>query len=169
MFSFKRSRSNEDGDEEKFENFSRSMRESLPQTKILAALNPPVLANCEDLVSLLLFLERWESYSLIGGEVPLLHCSMTVVENRLEKGRRWRDLTNEQLARSLLEAFAPKSRFELFGLLQKVQLKNQGARLLNVDSLPQYWNFEVMHSYRRNKFVLFSWRRLRNGNLRTFC
>ena len=77
------------------------------------SLTPPTLRFCDDLLSLLLFLDKFEEYSRLGGEIALYPCVYGVVRNRLDERTSWRLESQETLIQALLEAFRSSSIFVL--------------------------------------------------------
>ena len=105
------------------------------QTRVVASVVPPVLNSCNDLLTMLLFLDQYRSYVQLGGDIPLINCAMEVVLNRLDEDTDWSKKSTEDLTKELVAAYAPRSVFAFYGLLQAVQIRNQGTAILNVDSI----------------------------------
>ena len=43
--------------------------------QVVASLAPPLLKSCENLLVLLLFLERYQDYQNLGGNISLYYCA----------------------------------------------------------------------------------------------
>jgi hypothetical protein len=123
-------------DEEIAEKKDKKLSEDRLHNQVVASLTPPLLKNCENLLILLLFLEKYHDYQNLGGNISLYHCAYDVIKNRLDcEERDWASASEKDLQAALKLAFAPSSSFLILDLLNQVQLRNQGSISLNVDGL----------------------------------
>ena len=122
--------------EEISEKKDKKLSEDRLQNHVVASLTPPLLKTCENLLVLLLFLEKFQDYQNLGGTISLFHCAYDVIKNRLDfEERDWASVSEKDLQVALKLAFAPSSSFLVLDLLNQVQLRNQGSMSLNVDGL----------------------------------
>jgi hypothetical protein len=90
------------------------------QNQVVASLTPPLLKNCENLLVMLLFLERFQDDKNLGGNIYLFYCAYDVIKNRLDIEERDGSSTPEkELQDALKLAFAPSSSFLLLDLLSQ--------------------------------------------------
>jgi hypothetical protein len=76
--------------EEIAEKKDKKLSETRLQNQVVASLTPPLLKNCENLLVLLLFLEKFQDYRNLGGNISLFYCAYDVITNRLDiEERDW--------------------------------------------------------------------------------
>jgi hypothetical protein len=64
--------------------FQRRRIRNYLQNHVVASLTPPLLRTCENLLVLLLFLERFQDYQNLGGTISLFHCAYDVKKKWIE-------------------------------------------------------------------------------------
>jgi hypothetical protein len=114
---------------------SQEYGESRIQSRVFASISPPLLKFCDNLLVLLLFLEKYNDYCNLGGDISLFHCAYDVIKNRLDDQKEWAKMEKGEIEKGLLAAFLPSSSFAFLDMLNQVQLRNQGFQTLNVDAL----------------------------------
>ena len=107
------------------------------RSAVVMALTPPSLKYCDNLLSLLLFLEKYDDYHRLGGEISLFHCAYDVVKSRLDTQIVGRSTSSETLSQALIDAFKPRSMVLLLDLLRRIQIRNQNrfGNTLNIDAI----------------------------------
>ena len=130
----KRSRSvdNFRGDEDKAFGQGSSSSDSRTINKVVASIQPPILKYCDNLLTLLLFLEKYDDYRHLGGDISLYYCAYDVIKNRLSRSIDWSNASKEEIEMALLTILSPSSNYAILDLLNQVQLKNQGSNNLNI-------------------------------------
>ncbi len=110
---------------------------------VVSTFDPPILASCSSVISVVKFMEKYVFYRNWGGTVRLLHCLAAPVMTRLARKLKEKTLpeyTDDELASGLLEAYAPSGSLEFIGLLESVRCFPK-VQPVDVDNTMVYVSF----------------------------
>ena len=117
-------------------NMAPSSRQNLSgmNSAVVAALQPPLLVKCSNIVHVIKFKQRFDLYLNMGGQIPLINCFGQYVAQRLmfklEKQQTLNTLSNEELFRMLYKTYAPRTAPLAWEALQLIKYENGKANHL---------------------------------------
>jgi len=117
------------------------------QSVYVSSIRPPFLQTCSNILELLKFLDRYDEYNKLGGEIKLVCClSSVLIEQISFEVKNFGNLSDDKIKELLKDSFKPKNKFEFYYILQELKFYGCQGNLIDAVKWRQFvktFNFIV--------------------------